>query len=102
MEGDNSPEPALRFLPMNATFQVGDLVLTSGDGGLLPAGLLIGRVSAVDKRKVSVRPFADWSRLDYVSVLLYDGLPPPEADPTAPLVPQPPPAAAPPPKRVAG
>jgi rod shape-determining protein MreC len=88
MEGDNGPEPGLRFLPMNASFQVGDLVLTSGDGGLIPPGLLIGRISGVDKRKVSVRAFADWSRLDYVSVLLYDGLPPPEADPTAPLVPQ--------------
>jgi rod shape-determining protein MreC len=87
LEGDNSAQPALRFLPLNPSFQVGDLVLTSGDGGLMPAGLLIGRVSAVDKRKVAVTPFADWSRLDYVSVLLYEGLPPPEADPAAPIVP---------------
>lgn len=87
LTGDNSGEPALRFLPLNASLQAGDLVLTSGDGGLMPAGLLIGRVDAVDKRKVAVRPFADWSRLDYVSVLLYDGLPPPEADPSAPIVP---------------
>ena len=87
LEGDNSAQPALRFLPLNPSFQVGDLVLTSGDGGLMPAGLLIGRISAVDKRKVAVTPFADWSRLDYVSVLLYEGLPPPEADPAAPIVP---------------
>jgi rod shape-determining protein MreC len=92
LEGDNSAEPSLRFLPLNPSFQVGDLVLTSGDGGLMPAGLLIGRISAVDKRKVAVTPFADWSRLDYVSVLLYDGLPPPESDPAAPIVPGGPPA----------
>src|SRR5215213_6863438 len=89
LEGDNSAEPALSFLPITAGFAVGDLVLTSGDAGLLPPGLVVGRVSAVDEGggKVSVRPLVDWSRLDYVSVLLYEGLPPPEADPTAPLVP---------------
>ena len=66
-------------------------MLTSGDGGLMPPGLLIGRISAIDKRKVAVRPFVDWSRLDYVSVLLYEGLPSPEADPpAAPLAPAPP------------
>ena len=50
-----------------------------GDGGLLPPGLSVGRVSAVGEQGAKVRPFIDWSRLDYVSVLLYDGLPPPEA-----------------------
>lgn len=88
LEGDNTAEPALRFLPVNPSFEVGDLVLTSGDGGLMPAGLLVGRVSAIEKGKVAVRPFVDWSRLDYVSVLLYDGLPPPEEDPAAPLTPR--------------
>jgi rod shape-determining protein MreC len=91
LEGDSGAEPALRFLPITARPEVGDMVLTSGDGGLVPPGLAIGRVSAVaEGGEVSVRPFVDWSRLDYVSVLLYEGLPPPEADPTAPLVPAPP------------
>lgn len=88
LSGDNSAEPALRFLPMLASFQVGDLVLTSGEGGLLPAGLLVGRVSAAGEREVRVRPFVDWSRLDYVSVLLYEGVPPPEADDAPPPGPQ--------------
>jgi rod shape-determining protein MreC len=88
LEGDNSPEPELNFLPMNPGFKVGDLVLTSGDSGLLPQGLVIGRISSNEPGKVTVRPFVDWSRLDYISVLLYDGLPAPETDPTAPLVPK--------------
>ncbi len=80
LAGDNGAEPLLRFLPMIPSFEVGDLVLTSGEGGLLPAGLLVGRVSAVGEREVRVRPFVDWARVDYLSVLLYDGVPPPEAD----------------------
>ena len=36
LEGDNSPLPRLRFLPLNPSFAVGDLVLTSGRGGILP------------------------------------------------------------------
>lgn len=88
LEGDNSPEPRLNFLPVRPDLQVGDLVLTSGDSGLLPPGIVIGRISRTEKGREAVRPFVDWSRLDHVSVLLYDGLPAPEADPTAPLVPR--------------
>ena len=36
-------------------------------------------VERAGEQGATVRPFVDWSRLDYVSVLLYDGLPPPEA-----------------------
>lgn len=81
LEGDNGPEPALRFLPVNPGLAVGDLVLTSGEGGLLPAGLSVGRVSAVGGQEVAkVRPFVDWGRLDHVAVLLDAGVRPPEAD----------------------
>jgi rod shape-determining protein MreC len=87
LEGDNSAQPGLSFLPVNPSYQIGDLVLTSGDGGLVPPGLLVGRISSADKRKVSVEPFVDWSRLDYLSVLLYDGLPEPDGD-EGPLLPR--------------
>ena len=36
LEGDNSPVPSLRFLPLKPGFAIGDRVLTSGRGGLLP------------------------------------------------------------------
>ena len=44
LEGDNSPLPILRFLPLKPGFAIGDRVLTSGRGGLLPAGLAVGRI----------------------------------------------------------
>jgi rod shape-determining protein MreC len=78
LEGDNTAEPALRFLPINPSFKVGDRVLTSGRGGLLPPGLLVGQVSAITDGKVAVRPYVDWARLDYLSLLRAEGVLPPE------------------------
>jgi rod shape-determining protein MreC len=72
--GDNGPEPGLRFLPLNPDFRVGDRILTSGRGGLIPPGLTIGRISAVTDAKIAVQPFVDWARLDHVSLLRYEGV----------------------------
>lgn len=70
LEGDNSALPLLRFLPLNPGLAEGDRVLTSGRGGMLPAGLPVGRiVSAGGDGKLRVRPLADWSRLDHVVLL---------------------------------
>lgn len=78
LEGDNTAEPALRFLPINPGFKVGDRVLTSGRGGLVPPGLLVGQISAITDGKVAVRPYVDWARLDYLSILKHEGVLPPE------------------------
>ena len=81
LEGDNSGEPALRFLPLNPSFAVGDRVLTSGHGGMLPPGLMVGQVASISGGKVAVRSYVDWSRLDYLSLLHYRTPPPPELTP---------------------
>ncbi len=78
LEGDNGGEPSLRFLPINPSFAVGDRVLTSGRGGMLPPGLLVGQVAAVTGAQARVRSYVDWSRLDYLSLLHYQSPPPPE------------------------
>jgi rod shape-determining protein MreC len=70
--GDNSALPKLDFLPTNASVAAGDRLVTSGDGGMLPAGRPIGIVSSVTDRGVRVQTFTDWGRLEYVSVLRYD------------------------------
>lgn len=72
--GDNGPTPGLRFLPLDPDVRVGDRVLTSGQGGLLPPGLLVGRIAAVGEGgRVAVQPAVDWARLDYLSLLRRDG-----------------------------
>lgn len=82
LAGDNTPTPALDLdlaggtaTPGTAT--LGDRVLSTGDGGLLPAGVPVG-VVVEDGRELRVSLFAA-SANDYVRVLDY-GVP---APPTA-------------------
>ena len=42
--GDNGPAPALEFVDQADELQPGDRVVSSGDGGLYPPDILIGRV----------------------------------------------------------
>jgi len=56
--------------------EVGDLIVSSGTGGVFPKGLAIGRVEAVTRgdfglfQSVTVTPSVDFSRLEEVLVLL--------------------------------
>jgi len=68
--GQNSTYLTLAFLPAEVTPAVGELVLTSGHGGILPAGLAVGRVDRVDDGSIRVRPAVDLRNLAYVSVLI--------------------------------
>ena len=67
--GQNGMFIELAFLPEEAKPQIGELVLTSGHGGVLPAGLPVGRVNLVRDHYVRVQPAVDLRSLSYVSVL---------------------------------
>ena len=68
--GRNGEYLELAFLPAEARPEVGELVLTSGHGGILPAGLAVGRVDRVDGEDIRVRPAVEFRNLGYVSVLI--------------------------------
>lgn len=68
--GRNDEYLELAFLPAEARPEVGELVLTSGHGGILPAGLAVGRVDRVDGDDIRVRPAVEFRNLGYVSVLI--------------------------------
>ena len=74
LAGDNSDQPRLIYLPPDATVTVGDRVMTSGDGGLFPAGLPVGVVSFVGDRTVKIQPMVDMGRLEHVRLIDF-GLP---------------------------
>lgn len=78
LAGDNSREPGLAFLPLNPRVSPGDRVVTSGRGGLLPPGLPIGLVSAINNDKIAVRTWVDFDRLDHLRLLDYPSVVPPE------------------------
>jgi rod shape-determining protein MreC len=69
--GDGGAELRLGFLPEDATLHAGDEVYTSGSDGILPRGLQVGVVTGADGA-FKVRPHAELSSLDVVSVLFFD------------------------------
>ena len=70
--GRNGEYLELAFLPAEARPEVGELVLTSGHGGILPAGLAVGRVDRVDGDNIRVRPAVEFRNLGYISILIGD------------------------------
>ena len=69
LAGDNSPVLKLAFLPPNARLEVGDRIVTSGHGGVFPAGLPVGQITSVADGLIRVQPFADFYRLEYVRII---------------------------------
>ena len=69
--GQNDILPELRFLPLGADIKVGDVVITSGIGGVFPVGLPVGKVVEVGQRGIKVKPEHDLSRLEYVMIVDY-------------------------------
>ena len=72
LAGDNSSAPRLEFLAPEAKIAVNDRIVTSGEGGVLPPGLPVGTVAAVEDGVAVVRLAAQWERLEFVSVLDYE------------------------------
>ncbi len=84
------PDGSLRmqYIPQETNVITDDFVLTSGLGGLLPKGLLIGQVVEVRKmdyelfQEATVRPALDLSRLELVLVITtFEQVPPEEETP---------------------
>ncbi|MGF1507003.1 MAG: rod shape-determining protein MreC, partial [Anaerolineae bacterium] len=63
------------FIPQEFTVEVGDTVITSGLGGSLPAGLVIGEVQSVQRQEAelfqqaAIRPMVDFDQLEIVAVV---------------------------------
>ncbi len=88
LSGDNSALPPLEFLENADLVRPGDRVVTSGDGGMLPAGLLVGQVVMGTDRRLRVVLSADYERLEFLRVLRSHDLIP-ITDPGALIAPPP-------------
>ena len=71
LSGDNSTMPKLIFIPLDATVNVGDRIVTSGVAGVFPAGLPIGKVVKVSKGEIVVKPFSSLEQLEYIKLVNY-------------------------------
>jgi rod shape-determining protein MreC len=70
--GENSNKVTLRFLPVEANISIGELVQTSGHGGVIPPGIPVGRVSSIRETEIKVEPLANLQRLSFVTILVTD------------------------------
>lgn len=70
--GKNMDLLKLERLPIDSGLTVGQRVVTSGDGGLLPPDIPIGTIVEVGKDGVYVQPLADVSTVSYVQVINAD------------------------------
>ena len=87
------PDGSLRmeYLPQEENASVGEIVLTSGLGGFMPRGLVIGQVTEVHQmdyelfQAATVRPAVDFSRLELALVLTaFEQIPLEEVEETPP------------------
>jgi rod shape-determining protein MreC len=69
VSGDNGLAPVLDFIDQADEVNPGDRVVTSGDGGLFPPDIPVGRVVASGDGRIRLQPAADHRRLDFVRVL---------------------------------
>jgi rod shape-determining protein MreC len=75
LEGVGTNRCFLRYVHKNQDVQVGDVILASGLGGIYPRGMMLGTVTAVDKKvpgifqEIEVEPAVDFTRLEEVLVV---------------------------------
>lgn len=88
LSGDNSTLPPLDFLENPDQVRPGDRVVTTGDGAVFPAGLLVGQVAMGTDKRLRVVLAADYQRLEFLRVLRSHQLEP-ITDPGALVAPEP-------------
>jgi rod shape-determining protein MreC len=65
----------MKYIPQEEEVNVGEIVLTSGLGGLMPKGLVVGQVIEVQRREyetfqtATVRPAVDFTRIELALVI---------------------------------
>ena len=69
LAGDNSTLPTLDFIERPENVRPGDRVVSSGDGGVFPPGVLVGQVAQGTDGRLRLRMAADYGRLEFLRVL---------------------------------
>lgn len=69
LAGDSSAFPPLDLIENPDQVRPGDRVISSGDGGVFPAGILVGQVTQDTEKRIRVRLSADYEQLDFLRVL---------------------------------
>jgi rod shape-determining protein MreC len=74
LTGDTTVAPLLEFVESPEQVRPGDRVVSSGDGGVFPAGLLVGQAVMGTDNRLRLRLAADYERLEFLRVLRSRGV----------------------------
>ena len=78
LSGQDSDICKILFLNKNADVKIGDIVMTSGLSEKIPKGIIVGKVTKIDKLEkplllsIDVKPAVDFGKIEDVMVLLID------------------------------
>lgn len=95
IEGQGGGTLSMKYLRRTDDVQEGDLIVSSGIGGLFPKGLTIGKVLSVKKKNygisqtVEVAPTVDFNRLEEVTIIDPPKMPLEQATLETPKAPEP-------------
>jgi len=74
LKGTGERGYVLHYVLKNADVEEGDNIVTAGIGGVFPAGIPLGRVSKIYKKKrgmfqeIEVKPYVDFQKLEFVFI----------------------------------
>jgi rod shape-determining protein MreC len=71
LAGTNADMPSLSYIAADSKIQVGDRIVTSGDGGIFPAGIPVGTVYVTENHTYKIQPFIDPANVEFVSIIDY-------------------------------
>jgi rod shape-determining protein MreC len=69
LAGTNSDFLQIKHVPHDSSFTEGERVVTSGDGGVFPSGLPVGRIIKGKDGNFYVKAYADINKISYVRVI---------------------------------
>ncbi len=69
LSGTNTSSPEIDFLESPQQVHPGDRVVSAGDGGVFPAGLLVGQVILAGNGRLLVQLSADYQGLEFLRVM---------------------------------
>jgi rod shape-determining protein MreC len=72
LTGDGLPAPRMEFIRGTDPVRQGDVILSSGDGGVIPRGLPVGEAVKAMDGSWRVRLYTDRSPMDFVRILLFE------------------------------
>lgn len=79
VEGNGADRLTLKYVRHEDDIQIGDILLSSGLGGIFPKGMVVGEVVRVEKgadnffMDIEVQPAADFKKLEEVLIITTDG-----------------------------